>query len=645
MEDDTAEQDTLRILCVEDSPLDAEVIQVLLKQAGFRVNIDRTDMKEEYIHLLQKNTYDVILSDFKLAGFDAFETLQSALEICPDVPFICVSGTVGEEIAIDLMKHGAVDYVLKDRMVRLPLAIKRAIAEAKEKKSRRQAEAALRDSVERYRTLVTFLPDPLYVHVNSRVTFANLALCQLLGADDPSKLIGKSVFDVVHLDYHEKVRERWTLLSSGQSVPLIEEKFVRLDGSFIDVEVSAVPVNWEGARGVQVIARDITERKRMEKTLHAKERQISLIYDTVGDVIFELRMDNDGNYYFASVNQCFLLTTGLSANQIIGKRVKDVIPEPSLSFVTEKYAEAIRKKKVVRWEETSEYPTGQLIGEVSIAPVIDSSNNCIGLVGSVHDITEHKRAEEEIRRLNAELEDRVVSRTAQLEAANKELEAFSYSVSHDLRAPLRHASGYVDLLVKRYRPDLPEKAQHYLTSIADSVHQMGMLIDELLEFSRTGRTEMHLSKLDMDRMVQEVKNSLHQDNANREIEWIIGKLPSVFCDKAMMKLVWINLLSNAVKFTRKRETAKIEVGAREEAKEFAFFVRDNGVGFDMQYAQKLFGVFQRLHSVEEFEGTGIGLANVRRIISRHGGRTWAEAEPDKGATFYFTLPKQEKEIS
>jgi PAS domain S-box-containing protein len=270
----------------------------------------------------------------------------------------------------------------------------------------------------------------------------------------------------------------------------------------------------------------------------------------------------------------------------------------------------------------------------------DTTGKAVRLEGIVLDIAESKRKEEEICKLNAELEDRVAIRTSQLEASYKELEAFSYSVSHDLRAPLRHVSGYVELLNKHFQSDLPEKGKHYLSSIADSVRIMGMLIDDLLQFSKTGRMEMHQSDFDMNEIVKEVIESLVKDNPDRKIEWIVGKLVSVNGDEAMLKLVWINLLSNAVKFTRTRRKARIEIGVLKEKKDLVFFVRDNGVGFDMQYAQKLFGVFQRLHPAEEFEGTGIGLANVNRIVLRHGGRTWAKGEPDKGAEFNFSIPNK-----
>ena len=232
-------------------------------------------------------------------------------------------------------------------------------------------------------------------------------------------------------------------------------------------------------------------------------------------------------------------------------------------------------------------------------------------------------------------------RAAELIIANKELETFLYSVSHDLRTPLRHISMSVDLLTNRFYDSLPDKARHYLDNIADSSRRMSTIIDDLLQFSCTGLQEMRQTNLDMNIIVQEVLAPIKQDNRERNIEWRIATLPHVYGDRAMLRLVWMNLLINAVKFTRTRKKTIIEINVLAENDAFIFSIRDNGVGFDMKYAQKLFGVFQRLHPNNEFEGTGIGLANVHRIILRHGGRIWAEAEPDKGATFYFLLPKND----
>ena len=241
------------------------------------------------------------------------------------------------------------------------------------------------------------------------------------------------------------------------------------------------------------------------------------------------------------------------------------------------------------------------------------------------------------------MEQRVEDRTRQLKEANQELEAFSYSVSHDLRAPLRHINGFIDLLANNYTDQLPEKGKHYFDVIVNSTRQMGALIDDLLQFSRTGRQEMQKINLDMNEVLQEVFTLSKNDMVNRNIEWEIAVLPVVHGDTALLRLVWFNLLNNAIKFTNAKNPAIIQIGYKEEAQEFIFFIRDNGAGFDMKYAHKLFGVFQRLHSKREFDGTGIGLANVRRIVLRHGGRTWADSQPDKGAVFYFTIPKSKEE--
>jgi PAS domain S-box-containing protein len=278
-------------------------------------------------------------------------------------------------------------------------------------------------------------------------------------------------------------------------------------------------------------------------------------------------------------------------------------------------------------------------GRLTNRAVQDSEGHVAYYEGSIEDVTERKRAEEEIRRLNLELEERVRDRTAQLEAANQELEAFAYSVSHDLRAPLRHIDGFVELLQERTAASLDERSRYYMASISDATNRMGMLIDDLLSFSRMGRHEMSKMQVDLRALAQDVIREMEPEARGRTIRWQVADLPVVSGDCAMLRIVLVNLISNALKFTRPREQPEIEIGWKPGPEgDTIFFVRDNGVGFDMNYADKLFGVFQRLHRAEEFEGTGIGLANVRRIINRHGGRTWTEGKVDHGATFYFSLP-------
>ncbi|MFH0730332.1 MAG: response regulator [Pseudomonadota bacterium] len=256
-------------------------------------------------------------------------------------------------------------------------------------------------------------------------------------------------------------------------------------------------------------------------------------------------------------------------------------------------------------------------------------------------LVERQHAEEEIHKLNEELEQRVADRTALLEAAIKELEAFAYTVSHNLRAPLRHIDGFLALLQKRTATALDEQSRHYMGAVSESAKHMGVLIDDLLFFSRMGRNQMSKLRVDLSELTREVIREFEPETGSRNILWRISDLPVMNGDRAMLRIVLVNLISNALKFTRMRPQAEIEIGwMRAQEGETVIFVRDNGVGFDMTYGDKLFGIFQRLHRADEFEGTGIGLANVRRIINRHGGRTWAEGQVNRGATFYFTLPKE-----
>jgi len=268
-------------------------------------------------------------------------------------------------------------------------------------------------------------------------------------------------------------------------------------------------------------------------------------------------------------------------------------------------------------------------------PLRDRANVITGLVGICHDITHRREADEKILGLNRDLQ----VRAAELETVNKELEAFSYSVSHDLRAPLRHIDGYAELLAKNSEAVLDQKGKRYIEVIGQSAKEMGQLIDDLLVFSRMGRNEMRSTWFSLDQLARQIASELAREANGRQVTWKIRELPAVQGDPAMLRLVLVNLMSNALKYSRTRPHAEVEIGyLNESPAETVYFVADNGVGFDMQYVDKLFGVFQRLHSSKDFEGTGIGLANVRRIIHRHGGKTWAEGAVGQGATFYFSLP-------
>jgi signal transduction histidine kinase len=250
---------------------------------------------------------------------------------------------------------------------------------------------------------------------------------------------------------------------------------------------------------------------------------------------------------------------------------------------------------------------------------------------------EREGSEQRIRSFNEELEERVRGRTAELEAANEELDAFSASVSHDLRGPLHLIDGYSEMLAETLGPEVPQEAKKYLEHIRSSVQGMASIIEDLLNLSRLGRQELQIQRTGLDEIVASVLSGCQSVIQGRKIEWSIGSLPQVECDRGLIKQAFTNLIGNAVKYTRTRDAAVIEIGQTTIGEERVIFVRDNGAGFDMKYAGKLFGAFQRLHRQDEFEGTGVGLATVRRIIQRHGGRIWAEAEVDRGATFYFTL--------
>lgn len=501
---------------------------------------------------------------------------------------------------------------------------------------RKQAEAALRESQELFESFMNNSPTTAYIKdEEGRYVYVNRVVERLFHRK-LSDWIGKTDFDLFPSETAKQVREHdLAVLKSGETLKVVETAPLE-DEEHYYMSFKFPIQNATGKRQLAGISLNITERKRLEDELHKREEELRLITNAVPVLISYLDCQQCYRFNNKKYEQWF----GYPASEVYGKHIKEVVGEAAYERICP-YIETVLSGQEVTYEAEVSYKNAEKRHiRATYVPQFGERGDVDGFVALVTDITERKQAEEQIRKFNEILEQRVKERTAQLEAVNQELEAFSYSISHDLRAPFRHISGFVDLLEKRAVDSLDETSRRYLKTIKQSAKQAGTLVDDLLAFSRMGRVQMRCSVLNMAQLFKEVQRELELETKGREIRWQVGKLPAIQGDPSLLRLVLRNLLENALKYTRSQNIAEIEIGSSEHKQEVVFFVRDNGVGFDMRYVNKLFGVFQRLHNDEQIEGNGIGLANVRRIIQRHGGRTWAEGVVAGGATFYFSLPKK-----
>jgi PAS domain S-box-containing protein len=522
---------------------------------------------------------------------------------------------------------------------------------------RRQAEAALRESEERLLAMANGIPQLAWIaDAGGSIYWYNQRWYEFTGTT-LEQMQGWGWQSVHHPDFLPEVLARWTSAIAEGSPLEMEFPLRGADGLFRAFLTRVMPLKDSDGRVVRWFGTntDISALKQTEERLavqaeelrhsrQALERQAFML-QTVLDSMVEGLVAADPQGNFILWNPAAEKIMGLGAADLpseewsahYGLYLPDTVtPIPAGETPLERTLRGEVVSTEVFLRQDGANPGLWL--ETNGSPLIDKDGVRLGGVLAFRDITRRKTDELVIRKLNEELEEKIAKRTEQLEASNRELEAFSYSVSHDLRTPLRHIGGFSRILVKEFGPTMPGEAQEHLQRIEDAVSRMGQLIDALLKLAVLRRQPLRLRRSELNPIVADVVSMLQPDCEGRDVEWRVAKLPALDCDPILMAQVFQNLLGNAMKYSRDRAKAVIEVASIQElGKPVVIFVRDNGAGFNMKYAEKLFGVFQRFHTSSEFEGTGVGLATVHRIIQKHGGMIWAEAEPDHGATFYFAL--------
>ncbi len=634
----------MEILLVEDNPGHEELVRqaFLSDWRAWKLTVVKTLSQAR--DLLRQDPPDLIIADYRLPDGEGIELLPETDS--PRLPIVVLTSQGDEKVAVDAMKRGAVDYVVKTEqaLAKMPRIVERAFRDWNNILERRRAEEELRLSERRYYTLAESSPTGIFrtdrrgacLYVNSR--------WQKMAGMTFDQAQGEGWLEGVHPADRSRVRAEWTAAVEHGEAFSCEYRFLDRDERLTWVFGQANPEHCDsgGLVGYVGTVTDISERVRAQDALReSEERHRSLVAALAEGVILVDRSSR-------------ILTANASAERLVGCRPgeltgRSLVRDPLHAVRADgsplnprrSAATATLCDGKARYNQV--YGLRNLSGDLSWLSVNTEplfrpgQEKPYAVVVSATDITSQRQAEHEIRKLNAELEGRVSERTAELEAVNQELESFAYSISHDLRAPLRAIDGFSSILIQEYGPSLDSGGLEYLQRVVGASRRMSDLIEALLGLSRLSLSQVQSRRVDISRLAEEIAEGLRHSEPGRRVDFVIPPGLTACCDPRLLYVALENLLVNAWKFTANQAQARIELGRADHQGVRAYYVRDNGVGFDMAYVDKLFTPFQRLHASDEFEGMGIGLATVKRVMRRHGGQVWAKGEVGKGATFYFSF--------